>query len=127
MLLASKSRVAPVRITSIVWLELGTAVLSARLAQTIMEETGIKFERVNYLVDSETVRATVQKCSYGLKTFVATRIGEIQLLSDPQDWWWISGENNIADIISRGASPSGLGANEQWQKGPDFLRQPVSG
>ncbi|KAJ8039805.1 hypothetical protein HOLleu_13921 [Holothuria leucospilota] len=124
-LLASKSRVAPIRITSVVRLELSAALISARLAKTIMEETGIDFQRVLYLVDSEIVRAMIQKRSYGFKTFVATRIGEIQELSDPQDWWWVSGGDNVADIISRGLDPKTLRENGLWQNGPHFLQLPV--
>ncbi|KAJ8033781.1 hypothetical protein HOLleu_24140 [Holothuria leucospilota] len=124
-LLASKSRVAPIRITSVVRLELSAASISARLAKTIMEETGIDFQRVLYLVDSVIVRAMIQKRRYGFKTFVATRIGEIQELSDPQDWWWVSGGDNVADIISRGLDPKTLRENGLWQNGPHFLQLPV--
>ncbi|XP_033116820.1 uncharacterized protein LOC117116838 [Anneissia japonica] len=91
-LMASKSRVAPIEITSIVRLELSAAVLSKRLAKTIMEETNICFQRVFYIVDSMIVRAMIQKQSYGFKTFAATRIGEIQRHTDPQDWFWIAGK-----------------------------------
>ncbi|XP_033117656.1 uncharacterized protein LOC117117465, partial [Anneissia japonica] len=73
-LMASKSRVASIEITSIVRLELSAAVLSKRLAKTIMEETNICFQRVFYIVDSMIVRAMIQKQSYGFKTFAATRI-----------------------------------------------------
>ncbi|KAJ8049254.1 hypothetical protein HOLleu_01926 [Holothuria leucospilota] len=124
-LLASRSRVAPIRITSVVRLELSAALLSARLAKTIMEEIGIDFQRVLYLVDSEIVRAMIQKRSYGFKTFVATRIEEIQELSDIQDWWWVSGGDNVADIISRGLDPKTLRENGLWQNGPHFLQLPV--
>ncbi|XP_071948741.1 uncharacterized protein [Antedon mediterranea] len=100
-LMAAKSRVAPVRITSIVRLELSAAVMSVRLAKTIREESRIPFVRVLYLVDSEIVRSMIQKESYGFKTFAATRIGEIQQFSDSTDWFWVAGKDNIADIISR--------------------------
>lgn len=44
-LLANRSRVAPIRITSVDWLELSVALLIARLAKAIMEETGINFNQ----------------------------------------------------------------------------------
>ncbi|XP_033118409.1 uncharacterized protein LOC117118032 [Anneissia japonica] len=124
-LMASKSRVAPIEITSIVRLELSAAVLSKRLAKTIMEETNICFQRVFYIVDSMIVRAMIQKQSYGFKTFAATRIGEIQRHTDPQDWFWIAGEDNVADIISRGTDPSELKEMKAWQCGPEFLKWSV--
>ena len=124
-LIAAKSRVAPIEIASIVRLELGAAVLSARLAKTVTEEMYMKFQKIFYIVDSEIVRAMIQKQSYGFKTFAATRIGEIQQSSEPQDWWWVSGEMNVADVISRGAGPNILMERGVWQEGPDFLKLPV--
>lgn len=37
----------------------------------------------------------------------------------------IPGNLNIADIITRGATPEDLRENSDWQNGPGFLRQPV--
>ncbi|XP_071954191.1 uncharacterized protein [Antedon mediterranea] len=124
-IVASKSRVAPIEIISVVRLELSAAVMSKRLAQYIINETRIMFDQVFYVVDSEIVQAMVQKQSYGFKTFAATRIGEIQQDTEPQDWWWCRGEVNIADAITRGMNPSQIGPNSEWQRGPEFLRQPV--
>ncbi|XP_071959547.1 uncharacterized protein [Antedon mediterranea] len=124
-LMAAKSRVAPVRITSIVRLELSAAVMSVRLAKTIREESRIPFVRVLYLVDSEIVRSMIQKESYGFKTFAATRIGEIQQFSDSTDWFWVAGKDNIADIISRSITSKCLEENKQWFQGPEFMRNPL--
>ncbi|XP_071948687.1 uncharacterized protein [Antedon mediterranea] len=124
-IVASKSRVAPIEIISVVRLELSAAVMSKRLAKYIVNETRIKFDQVFYIVDSEIVRAMVQKQSYGFKTFAATRIGEIQQDTEPQDWWWCRGEVNIADAITRGMNLSQIGPNSEWQMEPEFLRQPV--
>ena len=54
---------------------------------------------------------------------VLRRIGEIQTSTNIQDWWWIPGSHNIADIITRGASPQYLSQDSDWQK---FLVLPVS-
>ena len=63
--------------------------------------------------------------SYGFNTFVATKVGEIQSGSDPKEWVWIESENNIADIISRGAKIVQLGEGSPWQRGPTFLALPM--
>ena len=66
----------------------------------------------------------IQKESYGFNTFAGVRIGEIQDLTEKSDWYWIEGSLNIADIITRGCSPSVLGDGSEWQTGPGFLRDP---
>ncbi|XP_038055192.1 uncharacterized protein LOC119727399 [Patiria miniata] len=84
-LVASKTRIAPIEIASIVRLELSEAVLNKRLACFIKKETRLEFEKEFHIVDSEIVRAMIQKQSYGFKTFAATRIGEIQEATEPQE------------------------------------------
>ncbi|KAJ8033541.1 hypothetical protein HOLleu_23814 [Holothuria leucospilota] len=124
-LIASKSRVAPIEIISIVRLELSAAVMSKRLASYILKEMRIDFGKVFYIVDSEIVRAMIQKESYGYKAFAATRIGEIRQETEPNDWWWCKGELNVADFITRGRTSQEIGTNSTWQDGPGFLALPV--
>lgn len=77
-----------------------------------------------HLVDTQTVLSAIQRESYGYQTFFANRIGEIQGSTNVQDWWWIPGSVNIADIISRGADPRDLDEGSKWQLGPEFLSLP---
>ena len=50
----------------------------------------------------------IQKESYGYNTFATTRIGEIQEGTNPQDWYWVESDKNIADWITRGKRPSSI-------------------
>ena len=77
-----------------------------------------------YIVDSEIVRAMIQKESYGFNTFVAVGVGEIQDHTNLQNWYWIDGKLNIADWITRGKNPDELGPGSTWQNGPEFLKLP---
>ena len=54
-----------------------------------------------HIVDTEIVRAMVQKESFGFDTFAATKVREIQGSTDPKEWYWISGGINIADLITK--------------------------
>lgn len=124
-LVASKNRIAPVKIVDIVRLELAGAVISKRLRVFIQKEVRFKFAGVYHIVDSEIVKAMIGKESYGFNTFAANRIGEIQQQTDPLEWYWISGNLNVADWLTRGKSPIDLDQDSLWQKGPEFLRLPV--
>jgi hypothetical protein len=53
--------------------------------------------------------------------FVANRVGEIQMFSDPQQWQHVSTEQNPADLISRGINAEDLKDNSLWWNGPDWL------
>ena len=66
------------------------------------------------------------KEKYAFNMFAATRIGEIKEGTNPSDWYWIEGELNIADWITRGKKPKEIDANSSWQNGPEFLKKPDS-
>ena len=125
-LIMSKSRLSPLRIISIVRLELCGAVLSARLKKYLQMEMRVRISKIYHLVDSNIVRAMVQKESYGFNTFAAIRVGEIQEYTSISQWYWVSGDLNIADLITRGADPKSLGEESIWQNGPEFLKLPES-
>ena len=104
-LLASKGKIAPLKIISIVRLELSAAVLSKRLRISILQGCRWNFDRIIHIVDSEIVRAMISKESYGFKTSVATSVGEIQNETSPSEWYWINTKSNIADILTKGVHP----------------------
>ena len=85
----------------------------------------LKFGKVFHVVDSQIVKAMINKDSYGFNTFVATRVGEIQATTESHEWYWVESKLNIADIITRGAKLHELSRNSTWQQGPEFLTLPV--
>lgn len=72
------------------------------------------------------MKAQIQKDSYGHNTFVATRVGEIQDGTNIDEWYWIAGDQNVADYLTRGKSPNEIGQDSIWQCGPEFLREDES-
>nr|XP_043874409.1 uncharacterized protein LOC122764147 isoform X1 [Solea senegalensis] len=105
--------------------ELCGAVFAARIRKYVEKHARMKIERWFHLLDSQTVLGAIQRVSYGYKTFFANRVGEIQKAGLMQDWWWIPGDLNIADIITRGGAPEDLKENSTWQNGPEFLKWPL--
>ena len=122
-LVTAKSKIAPLKVRDIVRLELCGATLSARLRTFITRELNFSFKKFHHFIDSNIVKGMIQKGSYGHNTFDGNRIGEIHRSSDVKEWHWIEGEQNIADIITRGASPLELGEGSIWQDAPEFVKQ----
>ena len=105
--------------------EICGAVCAVRLRRYIEKHSRMEIEKWLHLLDSQTVLGAIQRNSYGYQTFFANRVGEIQKSSSVDEWWWIPGDLNVADIITRGAAPEDLQENSVWQTGPEFLKQPV--
>ena len=126
-LLAAKSRIAPLKIVNIVRLELCGAVLTSRLYSFILQELDeLRFERVYHVVDSEIAKAMIAKDSYGFSTFAANRIGEIHERTEKDNWYWVEGNLNVADLATRPFDVDGLDLDmsSEWQSGPSFLALP---
>lgn len=101
------------------------AVFASRLRKYFETHCRIQVEKWFHFVDSQTVLGAIQRESYGFQTFFANRVGEIQSNSQVQDWWWIPGPQNIAELITRGGGPKDLDETSEWQTGPKFLALPV--
>ena len=117
-----KNGITPIQRMTTVRRELCGAVLAKRLKIFLQEEMSLKFEQEYFIVDSQIVRAMLQKDSYGFNTFVAVRIGEIQENTDPNDWYWMEGRHNISDWLTRGKTPKELGEDSLWQNGMHFMK-----
>ncbi|KAJ8415853.1 hypothetical protein AAFF_G00404100 [Aldrovandia affinis] len=124
-LVESKAKLAPLdQKGDAVRAEVCGAVYATRLRKYVERHSRLQIEHWIHLVDSRTVLGAIQRESYGYQSFFANRIGEIQKAGSPTEWWWIPGECNVADIITRGAAPEELSEDSPWQKGPGFLEKP---
>ena len=77
-IILAKSRIAPLKVISIVRLELWAAILSKRIRTFIERERNLTFSKTYHFIDSEIVKGMIGKESYGYNTFEANRVGEIQ-------------------------------------------------
>lgn len=119
-LLCSKSRVCPLKDTTIPRLELQAAVLSARMDAVLRDELHLDVSRSWFWVDSTAVLKYIINESKRFHVFVANRVSEIRGLTSPDQWRHIPGEQNPADLITRGSSVQELFSRE-WFHGPSFL------
>lgn len=124
-LLAAKARVTPISKTSskitIPRLELLAATIGARLYQQVAENISCTFSSF-FWSDSSTVIAWIQRVEeWGV--FIRNRVEEIRTLTPRENWRYLPGVLNPADLPSRGCSPKQL-FKSKWWEGPLWLRDP---
>lgn len=120
-LLCAKSKVAPLKPTTIPRLELCAALLAARLCKAVIGSLRSKPDRVVHWCDSNVVLAWINNDLRKLKTFAANRTSEIREITEPTAWRYVPTSCNPADLISRGVDASQLVSMSLWWSGPDFL------
>ena len=116
----SKSRVAPIKHTSIPKLELEAATMGAELASFVVTEMTLNFSSVHFWTDSTATLGWINS-DKRQKVFVANRVNKILEHSKAEEWKHIPGKLNPADHGTRGLKPSEL--EEKWLQGPKFLFQ----
>ena len=117
----SKSRVAPAKTVSLPRLELLAAVVNARLLKFVAESLTLEVDQVVCWTDSMVMLQWIRASSSQWKTFVANHVAEIQSTWDPQHWKHCSGEDNPADLLTRGLPAKVLADSKLWWAGPCWL------
>ncbi|UYV81575.1 hypothetical protein LAZ67_20001571 [Cordylochernes scorpioides] len=120
--LQARSRVAPLKGTTIPRLELLACLVGARLVNNVVRD--LKFEDMErfYWTDSMNALHWI-KGKDNWATFVMNRVMEIRSLSETEDWYHVPGCLNPADLPSRGCLADSL-ERSKWWEGPSWLRRP---
>lgn len=119
-LVLGKSRVAPLKLTTIPRLELTAAVVSVQANGLLKRELQFPDIAEHFWTDSRVVLGYIKNEARRFHTFVANRVQKIHLGSLPEQWRYISSEENPADHASRGLTPNEL-LSSSWLTGPQFL------
>ena len=123
-LLASKTRVAPIKKQTIPRLELLGANILARLFNTIQKILKSLPQVTGYCwTDSYTVLCWIKNPG-PWKQYVQHRIKELHKLTDKNSWRFCPGSQNPADLPSRSCKGQELVDKKVWWNGPEFLTEP---
>ena len=122
-LVASKTRIAPVKKLTINRLELLSAKILVVLMNTVKTALGSQFDvkETRYWLDSQTALYWLNNRGEW-KQFVKNRVNEILSLSSKAEWGHVSGVDNPADLGSRGVKASVIRSNRLWWEGPAWLK-----
>ena len=121
-LLTSKTRVAPLKETTIPRLELMAARILAKLIDKVKEALSSVMKPTGVVLWSDSMTVLCWLSNNGnLKQFVSNRVEEILKLTSKSDWRHCPGVENPADVGSRGVSADALAESELWWKGPQWL------
>ncbi|XP_028407850.1 uncharacterized protein LOC114530430 [Dendronephthya gigantea] len=121
-MIASKTRVAPLKPVSIPRLELLAAVLGLRLTLAIARALNLSISDARFWCDSMNVLLWIRGRGREFLSFVAKRVGLIQNHTSPEQWQYIGSRDNPADLCSRGSSSTQLISSELWWQDPQFLQ-----
>ena len=124
-LVMAKSRLAPLKRVTLPRLELLGSLLAARLAVLVRQALRLPEETVTRCwTDSMIALGWIRGEPLRWKQFVANRVTEIQSLTTPSDWSHCPGEENPADLTTRGLSAKELVSSRLWVSGPSWLAAP---
>ena len=122
-LVASRTRVAPLKKLTVVRLELQGAVLATRLAQSVSSSLSTAADKILFWTDSEVVLGYINNNCRRFQTFVANRVAEIRDTTTPDQWRHVPSAMNPADDCSRGVHAAELTIGSRWFQGPEFLHE----
>ncbi|XP_065197781.1 uncharacterized protein LOC135829305 [Sycon ciliatum] len=124
-LIYSRTRVSPIKATSIPRLELLAALIGARIIKFLKKELlgAVHISATHLWSDSQCVLGWIKNTEKSYPVFIANRLKEIRA-DQSVCFNYIRTADNPADLPSRGASLATLTDSTAWWCGPEWLRDP---
>ena len=116
-----KSRVSPLKQTTILRLELTAAAVAVKMDRLMTKELQMPLEKSMFWSDSTTVLRYIASENDRFKIFVANR-ALIRDNTKTSQWMHVNSELNPADHASRSMNADTFIKCQDWPGGPDFLK-----
>ncbi|XP_062541852.1 uncharacterized protein LOC134209845 [Armigeres subalbatus] len=126
VLVAAKTKVAPLKPLSIPRLELQACIIGCRLIETICSALNLAVEARYFWTDSTTVLSWIKSDSRRYHPYVAFRVGEILNTSNVDEWYYVPSKQNVADEATKWGNGIEFTPTNRWYTGEPFLYQPQS-
>ena len=121
MFVMGKSRLVPIKPTTIPRLELSAAVRATRLDRISQNGLTLPIIESFFWTDSTCVLWYIKNQDKRFQTFVANRVATIHNASSLSQWKYVNTQDNTADYSSSGALANSL---QHWIHRPNFLSSP---
>ena len=120
----AKSRLAPLKRTTIPRLELTAAKLAVTIKCTLEKELDYDIDSVRLWTDSTVTLKYINNTTKRFQRFVANRVAFIRERTEPEQWHYVPSKQNPADYASRGVPIRKFLELQDWNNGPSFLHEP---
>ena len=121
-LVSAKSRVTPLRRTTVPRSEFGAIVLGVRLTKKVVESLRLKFRKPIFLTDSSCTLSILSKESTVLSEFFGNRQAEVLAYTERSQWFHVPSEENIADLGTKmNARVDDIREGSEWQVGKSWM------
>ncbi|XP_055589595.1 uncharacterized protein LOC129741828 [Uranotaenia lowii] len=123
VIVAAKSRVAPLKFLSIPRMELEAALIGARLANSICKAWNLNINQRYFWSDSRDVLCWIRSDHRRYSNYVGHRVSEILDSTLMSEWRWIPTDENVADEGTKYQRSPELKNDSRWLNGPEFLKE----
>ncbi|XP_058828346.1 uncharacterized protein LOC131688193 [Topomyia yanbarensis] len=124
VLVAAKTKVAPLKSISIPRLELQAGLIGGRLMENIGTALNLPIEKRFVWTDSRTVLSWTRSDSRRYHQYVGFRVGEILNVSTVDEWRYVPSKQNVADDATKWGFGPSFSFSSRWYIGENFLYCP---